>query len=113
MGSDAESKRAYEERRVRTGKVVRLSRLILAYVESRKRGRESLDGTLRRVFGLPDRKGSEQPLRTYFILDNGGRPLVRYSEEEARGEAVIQAVKRGDRTYEKPIKVREEVPWEV
>jgi len=68
---------------------------------------ESYDSLLRRILGLASRRDEPQPLEVFWVLPS--TLLARKSLAEARGEAVLQAVRNGKRKTEKPIKVVEYV----
>lgn len=88
------------------GKPIRLSNKVLETLDKKKKGRESYDAILRRVLGLPTRKGLEQSLRTFWLLPS--KLIVRSSRAEAKGEAVLQSVQQGKKkVMEAPIKVVE------
>jgi len=93
--------------REKYGKAVRISKDVKTYLEKRQRGTESYDATLRRLFGLPDRKGNAQPLRTLWIVPNGTAPIARLTQAEARGDAIVLAAKRGIKKAEQVIQVQE------
>lgn len=97
--------------RKKKGKVVRLSDTIEQFIRrKRRKSDESYDAVLRRLFGIDTLKGAKQPLRTYFILETDRDPIAKRTLAEARGEAIILAVRRQKkRIYkgETPIKVQE------
>jgi hypothetical protein len=69
---------------------------------------ESFDACLRRLFGLPDKKGNAQPLRTYWIVPNGTEPKAFLTSADARGHAIVLATKKGHKKADTVIAVREE-----
>ncbi len=83
------------------GRVIKLSREVFAHLAALKGEREGFDGCLRRHLGLPSRTGHEQPLRTYFIIDTPDDLIVHRKLSEARGEAILLAVRRGQRLSDK------------
>jgi len=89
------------------GKPVRLSNEVLNELRSRLRRGESFDSLMRRFFGLPDRLGNPQPIRTYWLLPSA--LVAAPSLAEARGEAILRAVQQGKRKTERPIKVIERI----
>lgn len=89
------------------GKPVRLSNEVLGVLTKKLRTRESYDSLLRRILGMSTRNGKTQTLETFWVLSN--TLTVRRSLAEARGEAVLQAVRTGKRKAEKPIRVVEYV----
>lgn len=103
---------ATKERKKRTSRVVRLSREVYGYVHRKARRGEAADATLRRLFGLPDRKGEPQVLRTYYVVPNEGRPLISDREADARGQAILMAARKrlGAKKAERVIEVKE-VPY--
>lgn len=95
------------------GRVIRLSDDVLAYFENKRgdgktKNARSWDEFFRRVFGLPKRSGEEQILVEGWLEINTG--LLFLTEAEARGRAVMEAVKQGKKTVAKPIRMRE-VRW--
>lgn len=101
-----------ERRRKRTSKVIRLSRDVFNFIGRKARKGESADSTLRRLFGLADRKGTPQDLRVYYVVPNDGKPIIRDTEADARGEAILLAARRrlGAKKAERVIEVRE-IPY--
>lgn len=92
------------------GKVVKLSAFLAAHITKMGQKGESYDAILRKAFGLPDRRDNEQPLKAYYLLP--GSPLVAKEATakglaEARGEAILQATKRGLKKAVAVILVRE------
>lgn len=91
--------------RKKSGKVVRLSPDVLSEVDKRK-GRASYDAFFRALLCLPPRyKGKKdqslQERRKFWGLKRSGR--LFFSKSEARGAAVIEAVRRQKKTPERPI----------
>lgn len=84
-----------EKQRKKYGKAVRISLDVKNYLEKRQRGSESYDSILRRLFGLPTRKGEAQPLRILYVVPNGEAPITKSTLAEARGQAILLAAKRG------------------
>jgi len=75
--------------------VVRLSESVLAYLGKRQRDEEPLDATLRRLFGLPTKKGDPQPLTTVYVVMDESNPQAFFNKGEARGAAISAGVKKG------------------
>lgn len=94
-------------RRKQKGKVVRLGASVYARLVVKKKDGESWDSLMRRLLGLATKKGIEQPKKTYWLLPNA--KLIFDTEKDARGMAVLLAVKAGRKKPEAPIKVSEEV----
>jgi uncharacterized protein (DUF1684 family) len=89
--------------------VIRISTHVLSHIKQRRHGKECLDETLRRIFGLPMRSGIEQKLATFYVIENSGQPLAFTDEAKARGIAIERAVKK-ELTWnktERVIKVQE------
>ncbi len=89
-------------------KVIKLSLEVINLL-NRRRARmnnTSYDAALRYYFGLPSRKGEEHNLATYYVLPNEGEPLIFKTKAEARGAAVIRAVRKGHKRAEAVITVR-------
>jgi hypothetical protein len=98
-------------KRKSTNRPVKLSKEVLGWISKRKlrkgeKNVESFDAFLRRFFGLPSRKGEPQELKKYYVLPNEGEPLIFLNKAEARGAAVIRAVRRGTRKAEPVLTVR-------
>lgn len=83
--------------KIKTGKVIKLSRELYGHLTSLKGKGEGYDAFLRKHFGLPAKNGHEQPLRSYFVIDTPTDLLVRRTLAEAKGEAILLAVKRGQK----------------
>ena len=76
-------------------KPVKLSGEVIDFLNQRRgKDRASYDSILRRYLELPTKKGQAQSLRTYYVLDNEGSPLIFTRKADAAGEAVMLAVKR-------------------
>lgn len=89
------------------GRPVRLSNEVISVLTRKKRREESCDSILRRILGLPARNGSTQHLESFWVLPS--TLTVKSTLAEARGEAILQAVRRGHKKAEKPIRVIEYV----
>jgi len=88
------------------GKPVRLSYLVLETLDKKRRGKEGFDAVLRRLLGLPNRRGTAQILRSFWLLPQ--KLIVRKSRAEAKGEAVLASVRSGKKkVMEAPIRVTE------
>ncbi len=83
------------------GKVVKISRELYAHLGELRLKGEGYDGMLRRYFGIPSRTGHPQPLRTYYVIDSPKDLLVRRTVAEAKGDAILLAVKRGQKINHK------------
>lgn len=111
--------RAQRERRLRTkrkrrysGKAIRLSNDLLAWMDARRRGHRSYDAFLRRYFGMPDWRGTPQPLIEGVLETTSGQFFLRtgtwaQAEAVARGAAVVEAARRRTRKVNKPLRMRE------
>ncbi len=90
------------------GHVVRLSKATWELVEKKRKVRETIDATIRRIAGLPA-KGSATGARTFYVLPDSGIVLTKCrSLAEAKGAATILAVRKRAEP-EHPIAVREVV----
>lgn len=88
------------------GKVIRVDPLIWKHLNQHRKQHETVSSALRRLMGLPPRKGEFSPIQTFYILPESR--VVALTIEEARGLAVIHAVRKGKKkTTEKPIEVRQ------
>ncbi len=93
--------KAKQPKKKTEGKVIKLSRSLTRYLDSIRTDRESYDSILRRQFGLPSRTGHEQPLRTYYVIDTPDDLVIKRRLSEARGEAILLAVRRGQKLTDK------------
>lgn len=89
------------------GRVIRLSKATENYLTQRRHGDESPNETLKRILGLPNRRGEEQKLKRYYVIPNGNSPLVRMTLAEARGEAILIATRKKLKKAEAVIVVQE------
>lgn len=62
---------------------------------------------MRRMFGLPDRKGTEQRLVEGWLEITTGKFYL--AEDEARGASVMAAAKAKTKKVNQPIRMREVV----
>lgn len=102
-----EKKKERERARTRTSRLVRLSAVVLRHLKEKAQKRESADLTLRRLLGLPDKKGKAQTLELYYVIPNGGDPKISRDLAEARGEAILLAAGKGLKRAERIITVQE------
>lgn len=95
-----------------TGRVVKLSKELIGWINQRKlrkgeKNVESFDSFLRRSFGLDARSGEKQGLKIYYVLPNDQEPLIFLTKAEARGAAIVRAVRQGRKKAEAILCVRE------
>ena len=88
------------------GRVVKISQEVYNHIVKGKRRQNSIDGALRRLFGIATRKGRSQGLKQYWVLK---KPNVRVFDKLsiAKGEAIRHSVRAGQERVEEPVKVRE------
>lgn len=88
------------------GKVIRVDPMIWKYLSQNRKPKETVSALIRRLVGLPPRKGANiQSGYRYYILPES--KIVCDSIEEARGQAILRAIKAGKKKpTEKPIEVR-------
>lgn len=86
------------------GRIVRLDPVIMTYVTSKIRGKESISSVLRRLLGLPKKKTGEIEARLLYVLPSD----IVTSRAEARGRALQMSI-RSKKKPESPIEVREVV----
>ena len=91
------------------GKVIKVSAEVYRHLTALKRGREGYDACLRRQFGLPSRKGYPQSVRSYFVIDSPDMLIIRRSKSEARGDAIMLAVKKGKKFSRKHYPEKEKI----
>ncbi len=84
------------------GRVARLDPQIATYIEKKKRPKESVSATLRRLLAIPPRRGSAE-FRLVYALPSA----VHETLEEARGAAIIDKVKRKLKQPERPLALKE------
>lgn len=89
------------------GPVLRIPKLVENHLRKRQHAGEKLNDTLRRVLGLPTRRGKKQELRTYYVVPNGESPVIRLSMAEARGEAILLATRKRLKKAEAVVTVQE------
>lgn len=92
------------------GKPVRLSSQVLQFIKKYERlnedkTKESYDSILRRLFGLPTKKGEKQEKETFW-LPLGGKKVFR-DRADAAGEAVLLAHKKGLKKTKRVIMLKE------
>lgn len=87
------------------GKPVRLSWEVLKYVKRYAGAKESFDSVLRRLLGLPTKKGEKQELRVFWTVP--GQKKLYEDRADAAGESILLAHKSGKRKAKKPIKLKE------
>ncbi len=94
-------------------KVIKLSDEVADALDSLRERKEGWDSMLRRHFGLPSRFGKPQPLAEYFVVA-AEKPVICRTKAEANGEAILLAVRRGqkksDRKAKDPVIRVREVP---
>jgi len=105
MVSDEERTKQTKAKR-KSGKVVKLSQAVAAFLRRRGAKDESYDAILRRQFGIPDRKGTAQPLAIYYVVP-GSPPLISDDLADARGKAIVQATRKGLKKAVAVLTVRE------
>jgi len=100
------------KRKVSRGEVLRVSEETHAFLNGKRIGTKakapSWDNFFRSVFGREKRNGERQPLIVGWVEIHSGRFFLRRSE--ARGQAVVEAAKRGVKNITPPIKMRE-IRW--
>lgn len=85
--------------------VVRLSKEVLKETNRLRVGKETTDSIIRRLLGLPTRKGIPQHLLELWLVPSSG--FVHTDKAKAKGEAIKQAVKLGKGKPESIIRLRE------
>lgn len=89
------------------GRVIRISDDVYKILNERRlKGlRLSWDEYIRRMIGLPTRKGEPQILLEGFLEKNTGKFFL--DEAEARGQSVLEAARKKTKKFLAPIKMRE------
>lgn len=88
-------------RKEKPGKVVRVDPVTWKLIASSRGAKETVTAVIRRLMGLSPRKG-DAPKKLYVLPS-----ALSESIEEARGKAILEAVKKKGKP-EKPIAVRVE-----
>lgn len=94
-------------KRASKGSPIRISDEVRGILEKKRQGRISFDELLRRMLGLPDRKGERRAILEGWLEVNSGH--FYFDEAEARGASVIAAAKAKTRKVKQPIRMREVV----
>lgn len=82
------------------GTIVRLSDAVMEFLSRQRRGRESIDRSLRRLLGIPNRKGVAE----YSLL--WALPSDLFTDKgEATGEAIRRKVQTKAERKEAPVAV--------
>lgn len=87
------------------GKNIRISDAVFGTLDSSRLKGESWDNLLRKILGLPNRRGEHPALVEGWLELNTGRLYL--SRSEARGQAVVEAAKQGKKQISQPIFMRE------
>lgn len=87
------------------GKPIRISNEVLRILSPKLKTRESYDSLLRRLLGLPKKNGTPQELEVFWVLPVALQ--VFRKPDEAKGAAVLNAVKSGKKKAERAVKVME------
>lgn len=86
------------------GRIIRVSDRVYSHL-NKNRAKRSFDELFRKMFGLPDREGTPQPLVEGWIEITTGQFFL--DEADARGASVVAAARAKTKNVNKPIKVRE------
>lgn len=100
------AKATERRKKKKPGKVIRVDAVAWAILEKKKRDGETISALIRRILGVTPRKGGGRVSRTFFLLPKAGVLLDCATIEEARGRAVLYAVRKKTEP-ERPIEVRE------
>lgn len=94
-----------KKQKPKPGHVLRVDAATWRFIEKKRRGSEPFASLMRRLIGLPNRKG-EPPAADYYVLP--GAHMALETIEEARGAAILLAVKgkKGKALIERPVAVR-------
>ena len=103
--------RGRKRKKASKGEAVRLSDAVIAYLNRQNNNRGlSYDALMRKLFGLPDRKGASQRLIEGYLIPASGAFHLRtkdYTEADANGDAIIAAAKKKSKKVHAPILMRE------
>lgn len=86
------------------GKVIRVDELTFRFLAEKRRRGEPVTALVRRLLGLPSRSGICET-QTKYVLPSDLHETV----EDARGAAVLRAVKQKKKEAEEPRPIREVV----
>lgn len=89
------------KRRVRSDKPVRLAKDILALLDEKRARGESYNKILRKELGMTEGGG------THYLLKHGYPMLTFATEEEAKGAAVVLAVRKKTKKLSEIVKTKE------
>lgn len=89
------------------GRIIRISPELESYLRKRLKKKESFDSILRRLIGLNPRgkRGRAVRQREKFWLLRLPQPAIFPTEAEARGEAIIRAVRMKKKKTERPLEL--------
>ena len=109
----AERKLRSRRRKSTKGKEIRISNLVYSTLNKYRKG-HSWDALFRKLLGLPDRAGNEQPLVEGMLETMTGKfflklPDIKWDklEEDAYEIAILTAARRGAKRVSRPLKMRE------
>lgn len=101
------------KKRFSKGKAIRVSDLVYETLDSSRRGR-SWDWLMRRMLGLPDRLGNDQPLIEGMLEQLTGKFFLKTARKEwedlevdAYEKAFLTAAKSAVKRVPRPLRMRE------
>ncbi len=108
-----ERKLRNRKKRAPKGRAIRVSNLVFETLDKERRSR-SWDWLFRRILGLPDRAGNEQPLVEGMLETMTGKFFLRMPDvpwdqvqEDAYETAILAAAKRRTKLVSRPLRMRE------
>lgn len=95
-------------RKRKKSKVIRVSEEVYKTLQARgkKMRKKTMNEVLRKVLGLPSEHYPERRKAKDFWLLPSALRIFR-KQGEARGEAIVEAIKKGRKRAESPVRVRE------
>lgn len=97
------------KRRKRQSRIIRISRDVDVFLNRARKHKGTYDAILRKLLGLDPKKGQAEPLKHYWVIPNGNDPVIYNTEAQAKGGAIVLAVKQHRKEAHPVIKVREVV----
>lgn len=106
--SEREKVLKFKRKKISKGRVIRISDQVFTFLEKKRAARGiSFDNLLRKIFGIPKRDGSPNPILVGWLEITTGRFFL--DEGEARGAACIAAARAKSKRPNAPVKMREAV----
>jgi hypothetical protein len=95
--------------RTKTATAIKVSLDILKILQHRRKRKpklETYDSVLRRVLGIPSKTGEHSQRKVFWVLTKP-QIAIFHNPAEARGQAILNAIRMKARRAEKPLEVME------